>query len=80
MAISLTISDEILDLMKRKRKLKLTATDIAEILHWEDKVHQQRVKAGCLELYEQGKLVRCGTGRPPHPHRYSMPRREGHSG
>jgi hypothetical protein len=29
------IADEILDLLKRKRRLKLTATAIAEILYWE---------------------------------------------
>ena len=33
----MTIAGDILDLMKRKRRLRLTALDIAEILYWEDK-------------------------------------------
>ena len=66
------IEEEILELLKRKRRLKLTATDIAEILSWEDKVHQQRVKARCSTLYEQGRLVRDGRGSVADPHVYSL--------
>lgn len=43
--------DEILDLLRRKRRLKLTAAAIAEILYYEDTACQQRVKASCLTLY-----------------------------
>jgi hypothetical protein len=69
---SMTIADEILDLLKRKRRLKLTAIDIAEILYWEDKTYQQRVKADCLTLYEQDRLVRDGKGSPADPYVYSI--------
>jgi hypothetical protein len=57
------IADEILDLLQRKRRLKLTATAIAEILYWEDKSYQQRVKASCLTLYEEGRLSRASCRR-----------------
>ena len=66
------IAEEILDLLKRKRRLKLTATAIAEILYWEDTAYQQRVKASCLTLYGQGRLVRDGQGSPADPYVYSM--------
>jgi hypothetical protein len=66
------IADEILDLLKRKRRLKLTATAIAEILYWEDKTYQQRVKAGCLTLHEQGRLARDGEGNLANPHVYGI--------
>ena len=66
------IEEEILELLKRKRRLKLTATDIAEILSWEDKVHQQRVKARCSRLYEQGRLVRDGGGSSADPYVYGI--------
>jgi hypothetical protein len=51
----MTLADEILDLLKRKRRLKLTAIDIAEMLHWEDKTFKRRVSADCLSLYEQNR-------------------------
>jgi hypothetical protein len=66
------IADEILDLLQRKRRLKLTATAIAEILYWEDKTYQQRVKASCLTLYKQGKLIRDGQGSLADPYVYSI--------
>jgi hypothetical protein len=66
------VEDEILDFLRRKRRLKLTATDIAEILFWDDKTYQQRVKASCLTLYEQGRLVRDGQGSVADPHKYSI--------
>jgi hypothetical protein len=64
--------EEILDLLRRKRRLKLTATAIAEILYWDDKTYQQRVKASCLTLHEQGRLVRDGRGSLADPYVYSV--------
>jgi len=49
----MTIADDILDLLRRKRRLKLTAIDIAESLYWEDKT---TAKADCLILYEQSPI------------------------
>lgn len=68
----MTIAEEILDLLKRKRRLKLAATDIAEMLYWGDKACQQRVKADCLTLYEQSRLVRDGRGSQGDPYVYSL--------
>jgi hypothetical protein len=68
----LIIAEDILDLLKRKRRSKLTVVDIAEILYWEDKTYQRRVKADCLMLYEQGKLVRQGIGSFADPYTYSI--------
>ena len=68
----MTIADEILDLLKRKSRLKLTAIDIAEMLYWEDKTCQQRVKADCLTLYGQDRLVRDGKGSVADPYVYSI--------
>jgi hypothetical protein len=68
------IADEILDLLKRKRRLKptATATATAEILYWEDKTYQQRVKASRLTLHEQGRLTRDGEGSLANPHVYAI--------
>jgi hypothetical protein len=68
----MTVADNILDMLKRKRRLKLTAIDIAEMLYWEDKTYQQRVKADCLMLYEQGKLARGGKRSRADPYTYSI--------
>jgi hypothetical protein len=68
----MTVADDILDLLKRKRRLKLTAIAIAEMLYWEDKTYQRRVKADCLMLYEQGKLVRDGKGSLADPYTCSI--------
>ena len=68
----MTIEDDILDLLRRKRRLKLTATAIAEILSWDDRPHQHRVKASCLTLYGQGRLVRDGQGSHAEPYVYSL--------
>jgi hypothetical protein len=68
----MAIANEILDLLRRKRRLRLTAIDIAEILYWDDKTYQQRVKADCLTLYEQDRLARDGSGRPADPYVYSI--------
>ncbi|HEY0852876.1 MAG TPA: hypothetical protein VGD96_23390 [Bradyrhizobium sp.] len=72
----MTIADDILNLVKRKRRLRLTALEIAEILYWEDKTYRQRVVASCLMLYEQGSLARSGTGSLADPFTYSMRRDE----
>lgn len=72
----MTIADEILDLVKRKRRLRLTALDIAEILYWEDKTYRQRVAANCSMLYEQGILARSGAGSLADPFTYGMRRDE----
>jgi hypothetical protein len=72
----MTIADDILDLVKRKRRLRLTALDIAEILYFEDRSYRQRVVANCLMLYEQGSLCRTGTGSLADPFAYSIRRDE----
>ena len=66
------IADEILDLLKRKRRLKLTAAAIAENTILEDKTYQQRVKASCLTLHEQGRLIRDGEGSLANLYVYSI--------
>jgi hypothetical protein len=68
----MTIADDILDLLKRKRRSKLTATDIADILYWEDKSYQRRVEVDCLALYEQDRLVRDGKGSLSDPYVYGI--------
>jgi hypothetical protein len=68
----MTVADEILDLLKRKRRLKLTAIDIAEMLYWEDSTYRQRVKADCLTLYEQNRLTRDGKGSADDPYVYGI--------
>jgi hypothetical protein len=75
---SMIIEDDILDLLRRKRRLKLTATAIAEMLFWEDSTYQQRAKASCLTLYGQGRLVRDGEGSPADPYVYSIAAIERH--
>jgi len=68
----MTVADEILDLLKRKRRLKLTATDIAEMLYWGDNTYKQRVKADCLTLHEQNRLTRDGKGSAADPYVYGI--------
>lgn len=71
----MTIADDILDLMRRKRKLTLSAADIADILYWEDRTYyRQRVVASCVMLYDNGRLARSGTGSPADPFTYGMRR------
>lgn len=71
-----TIADDIMDLLKRKRRLGLTPLAIAEILYWDDNTYRQRVAASCLMLYEQGCLARSGEGTPADPYTYSKRRDE----
>ena len=68
----MTVADDILDLLRRKRRLKLAAIDIAEMLYFGDWTSQQRVKADCLTLYEQNRLLRDGRGSPGDPFVYSL--------
>jgi hypothetical protein len=68
----MAVADEIIDLLRRKRRLKLSASDIAEMLYWEDQTYKQRVKADCLMLYEQNRLSREGKGSADDPYVYSI--------
>ena len=68
----MSTADEILDLLRRKRRLKLTAIDIAECLYWGDRASQQRIKADCLTLYEEHRVLRDGTGSRDDPYVYSI--------
>jgi hypothetical protein len=68
----MSVADDILDVLKRKRRLRLTAIDIAEMPYWEDKTCHQRVKADFMILYEQGKLLRGGKGSRADPYTYSI--------
>jgi len=70
----MSIADEILDLLKRKRRSKLTVIDIADMLYWEDKSYRRRVEVDCLALYEQAKLVRDGKGSLSDPYVYGIAR------
>jgi len=72
----MTIADDIMELVKRKRRLGLTALDIAEMLYWDDKTYEKRVAASCMMLYEQGCLARSGAGTPGDPYTYSRRRDE----
>jgi hypothetical protein len=68
----MTIADDILDLLRRKRRLKLAAIDIGEMLYFGDWTSQQRVKADCLTLYEQKRIHRDGRGSRDDPYVYSI--------
>lgn len=68
----MSIADDILDLLRRKRRLRLTAIDIAEMLYWEDQIYKQRVRADCLMLYEQNRLIREGKGSADDPYVYGI--------
>ena len=72
----MTIADAIVDLLNRKRRLRLTPLAIAEILYWDDKTYRQRVAASCLMLYEQGCLERGGEGTAADPYTYGKRRDE----
>lgn len=73
----MTIADDIMDLVMRKRILRLTALDIAEILYWDDKTYGKRVEASCQMLHEQGRLARGGAGTLADPYTYSRRSDEG---
>ena len=42
------------------------------MLYLEDKTYRHRVKADCAALYEQGRLVRYGTGSLADPYTYGI--------
>ena len=69
----MTIADEVLTLVERKRGLNLTEEDIADILFGQDHAYQQRVNKACLQLVEQKRLVRRGNGGPADPYTYHLP-------
>jgi len=69
----MTVADDVLNLVKRKPRLRLTAIDITEMLYGQDNAYQQRVNADCVLLCDQGKLVRNGRGGPSDPYTYSIP-------
>jgi hypothetical protein len=68
----MAVADEIIDLLRRKRRLKLSASDIADMLYWEDQTYKQRVRADCLMLYEQNRLCREGKGSVDDPYVYGI--------
>ena len=68
----MAVADEIIDLLRRKRRLKISASDIAEMLYWEDQIYKQRVRADCLMLYEQNRLIREGKGSADEPYVYGI--------
>ena len=68
----MTIADDIVTLIARKRRLRLTEEDIADMLFSQNKAYQQRVNSACRQLVQQGKLVRNGKGGPTDPYTYSL--------
>ena len=68
----MAVADEIIDLLRRKRRLKLSASDIADMLYREDQTYKQRVRADCLMLYEQNRLCREGKGSVDDPYVYGI--------
>ncbi len=69
----MTIADDIVALVERKRRLRLTEEDIADMLFGQNNAYQQRVNADCRLLIQTGKLVRHGNGGPADPYTYSLP-------
>jgi hypothetical protein len=69
----MTIADDIVELVKRKRRLKLTEEDIADFLFGQNNAYQQRVNSTCRRLIAEGRLVRQGKGGPADPFTYSLP-------
>ena len=68
----MTIADDIVELVARKRRHRLTEEDIAEFL-FGPKGNQQRVNAACRQLVEQKRLIRNGKGGQDDPFTYSFP-------
>jgi hypothetical protein len=69
----MTIADDIVALVERKRRLRLTEEDIADMLFGQGNAYQQRVNAQCRLLVKAGRLVRHGKGGAAHPFTYSLP-------
>jgi hypothetical protein len=66
----MTIPDEIIALVERRRRLSLTEADIADMLFGKNKAYQQRVNSACRLLVARGLLVRCGRGGRDDPFTY----------
>jgi hypothetical protein len=66
----MAISDEIITLVERKRRLSLTEADIAAMLFGQKKAYQQRVNSACRLLVARGLLVRRGRGGRDDPFTY----------
>jgi hypothetical protein len=69
----MTIADDIVALVQRKHRLRLTEEDIADMLYGQNHGYQQRVNSDCRLLVQQGRLVRHGKGGPADPYTYSLP-------
>lgn len=69
----MTIADDIVALVKRRRPLRLTEVDIAQMLFGQTKGYQQRVNGACRLLAQTGQLVRHGKGGPASPYTYALP-------
>jgi hypothetical protein len=69
----MTVADDIVDLVTRKRRLRLTEEDIADMLFGQNHGYQQRVNADCRLLVQRGLLVRLGNGGPASPYTYALP-------
>jgi hypothetical protein len=66
----MTIPDEIIALVERKRRLSLTEADIVDMLFGQNKAYQQRVNSACGLLVARGLLVRRGRGGRDDPFTY----------
>jgi hypothetical protein len=69
----MSVADDILALVARKRRLRLTEDDIADMLFGQNNAYQQRVNADCRLLVQKGLLKRHGKGGPADPYTYSLP-------
>ena len=69
----MTIADDIVALVERKHRLRLTEEDIADMLFGQNHAYQQRVNADCRLLVDAGRLVRHGKGGPATPYTYGLP-------
>jgi hypothetical protein len=69
----MSIADEILALVERKRRLSLTLEDIAEMLYGQKDGYPQRVEKPCQKLVKEKKLVKCGNGGEADPYTYHLP-------
>jgi hypothetical protein len=70
----MTIADDIVALVGRKRRLRLTEEDIADMLYGQNRASQQRVNPACRRLVSEGRLVRHGKGGQDDPYTYSLPK------
>lgn len=68
----MTIADDIVTLIQRKRKLELTAEDISEMLFGQT-AYPQRVTKALQQLIDEKRLVRRGSGGAANPYTYHLP-------